>query len=199
VALAHCLPSFRTCASMMMVPPLTRATMLACRHLLSQVLKGKASSLTCVALWFSQAWCDLSTGASCSTVARCITPSVAVSCTPSVAVSCSRLEAAAAAGKFCQCRHAPHSARKGWGLCADWCGSGRGRSQHTYIHTYIHTRGRSQYGIGLGLIKANGPWGFLALPNALYGILYYVALGFTQLPSTFVASLFTCLLAPECV
>ena len=44
--------------------------------------------------------------------------------------------------------------------------------------------GRSQYGIGLGLIKANGPWGFLALPNALYGIFYYVALSLTQLPST---------------
>jgi hypothetical protein len=100
---------------------------------------------------------------------RCTVPS------PCVAAACSRL--LLLLESFCQCSHAPHSAREGWGLCTDWCWSGRGRSQ---------------YGIGLGLIKANGPWGFLALPNALYGIVYYVALALTQLPSTFVASLFPC-------
>lgn len=58
-----------------------------------------------------------------------------------------------------------------------WCDFSAGASCSTVA--------RLQYGIGLGLIKANGPWGFLALPNALYGIFYYVALSLTQLPSTF--------------
>ena len=44
---------------------------------------------------------------------------------------------------------------------------------------------RSQYGVGLGIIKARGPFGFLALPNALYGVMYYVAMFVTQLPGTF--------------
>ena len=119
---------------MMMVPPLTRATMLACRHLLSQVLKGKASSLTCVALWFSQAWCDLSTGASCSTVARCITPSVAVSCSRLLLL----LES------FVNADMRLTVPERG-GVCAlTGVGAGAaGRSIHTYIHTYIHGAGRS--------------------------------------------------------
>jgi len=58
-----------------------------------------------------------------------------------------------------------------------WCDFSTGASCSTVA--------RSQYGIGLGLIKANGPWGFLALPNALYGIIYYIALSLTQLPRTF--------------
>jgi len=47
------------------------------------------------------------------------------------------------------------------------------------------TVARSQYGVGLGLIKPNGPWGFLALPNSSYGVIYYVAMLFTQLPSAY--------------
>jgi len=58
-----------------------------------------------------------------------------------------------------------------------WCDFSTGASCSTVA--------RSQYGVGLGLIKPNGPWGFLALPNSLYGVIYYVAMLFTQLPSTF--------------
>ena len=58
-----------------------------------------------------------------------------------------------------------------------WCDFSTGASCSTVA--------RSQYGVGLGLIKPNGPWGFLALPNSLYGIIYYVAMFFTQLPSTY--------------
>jgi vitamin-K-epoxide reductase (warfarin-sensitive) len=58
-----------------------------------------------------------------------------------------------------------------------WCDFSTGASCSTVA--------RSQYGVGLGLIKPNGPWGFLALPNSLYGIIYYVAIFFTQLPSTY--------------
>mmetsp|Transcript_15312 Transcript_15312/g.24423 ORF Transcript_15312/g.24423 Transcript_15312/m.24423 type:complete len:412 (-) Transcript_15312:206-1441(-) len=58
-----------------------------------------------------------------------------------------------------------------------WCDFSVGASCSTVA--------KSQYGIGMGLIKPNGPWGFLALPNAVYGILYYLAMALTQLPSNF--------------
>ena len=47
-----------------------------------------------------------------------------------------------------------------------------------------HTPLVPQLSVGLGLIKAKGAFGFLALPNSVYGIIYYIALSLTHLPST---------------
>jgi hypothetical protein len=61
----------------------------------------------------------------------------------------------------------------------------RASTPNPHYHTPTHTR---QYGVGLGLIKPNGPWGFLALPNAVYGMVLYLAIFLTNLPSTFASA-----------